>query len=160
MKVIFKSLIFSVVIVVFAMSCQNSSESKKSVSTSESQEITENLKVSAEQNSEKDHPGKAIYAKHCQVCHQADGQGISGVHPPLGPGSWVERDPKELIAIMMKGLNGKIEVNGKTYNSFMPSQAHLTNEEMADVLTYIRSSWGNNLPPVTADMVKQVRSGK
>jgi mono/diheme cytochrome c family protein len=160
MKMYFKNLIFSVLVAVLAVSCQNSSENKKSGSVSESKELTENSNASAEQSLGKDHPGKAVYAKHCQVCHQADGEGIAGVHPPLGPGSWVERDPKELIAIMMKGLNGKIEVNGKTYNSFMPSQAHLTNEEMADVLTYIRSSWGNNLPPVTADMVKQVRSGK
>jgi mono/diheme cytochrome c family protein len=160
MELSIKKLIFSVLVVVFMASCQNSSESKKSGPVSESKELTENSSVSAEQNAAGEHPGKAVYARHCQVCHQADGEGIAGVHPPLGPGSWVDRDPKELIAIMMKGLNGKIEVNGKTYNSFMPSQAHLTNEEMADVLTYIRSSWGNNLPPVTADMVKQVRSGK
>lgn len=160
MKIFLNRLIISVLVVILLASCQNSSENKKSGQVSESKEQTENTTVSSEQNSGSEHPGKAVYAKYCQVCHQADGQGISGVHPPLGPGSWVERDPKELIAIMMKGLNGKIEVNGKTYNSFMPSQAHLTNEEMADVLTYIRSSWGNNLPPVTADMVKQVRSGK
>jgi len=61
---------------------------------------------------------------------------------------------------MMKGLSGKIEVNGEVYNGFMPSQANLTDEEMADVLSYIRSSFGNNFEPVDAGLVRKVRSGK
>jgi len=65
-----------------------------------------------------------------------------------------------LVAMMIKGLNGKVEVNGKIYNSFMPSQAHLTDQEMADVLSYIRSSFGNSFDPVNAELVKKVRSGK
>jgi mono/diheme cytochrome c family protein len=61
---------------------------------------------------------------------------------------------------MMKGLSGKIEVNGEVYKNFMPSHAKLTDEEMADVLTYIRSSFGNSLGPVTAELVRKVRSGR
>jgi mono/diheme cytochrome c family protein len=82
------------------------------------------------------------------------------MHPPLGPGSWVGRDPKELIAMMMKGLSGKIEVDGEVYNGFMPSQAHLSDQEMADVLSYIRSDFGNGFGPVDVDLVKKIRSGK
>jgi mono/diheme cytochrome c family protein len=82
------------------------------------------------------------------------------MHPPLVAGSWVSKEPKELVAILMKGLNGKIEVNGEVYNTFMPSQAALTDEQMADVLSYIRSSFGNSFDPVDAGLVKKVRSGK
>ncbi len=92
--------------------------------------------------------------------HQTDGSGVINMYPPLGIGSWVEKEPNELIAILMKGMSGKIEVNGEVYKNFMPSQAQLTNEEMADVLSYIRSNFGNNLEPVTHQMVKKIRSGR
>ena len=82
------------------------------------------------------------------------------MHPPLGPGSWIGKDPKELVAIMMKGLSGQIEVDGQIYKNHMPSQAKLTDEELADVLTYVRSSFGNNFGPVTAAIVEKVRSGR
>jgi mono/diheme cytochrome c family protein len=113
-----------------------------------------------DQTTELVHPGKAVYTKYCLTCHQADGSGVPGMHPPLGPGSWTGNDPKELIAIMMKGLSGKIEVNGEIYKSFMPSHAQLTDQEIADVLTYIRISFGNSFDPVDAELVKKVRSGR
>jgi len=94
------------------------------------------------------------------VCHKADGTGVANMHPPLTPGSWVGKDPAELIAIMMKGLSGRIEVDDEEYNNFMPSHARLTDEEIANVLSYIRSSFGNNFPPVTTEMVAKVRSGR
>jgi len=61
---------------------------------------------------------------------------------------------------MMKGLSGKIEVNDEVYKNFMPSQAKLIDEELADVLTYVRSSFGNNFGPVSAEMVSKIRSGR
>jgi len=61
---------------------------------------------------------------------------------------------------MMKGLSGKIEVNGQEYKSFMPSHAQLTNEEIANVLSYVRSSFGNNLEPVTVEMVAKAKNVK
>ena len=153
-------LIFSILFGVLIISCQNNVEKKKveAINTDQlAKEITENLDAKP---SEIVHPGKAVYTKYCLVCHQSDGSGVPGMHPPLGPGSWVGKEPKDLVAIMMKGLSGKIEVNGEVYNTFMPSQAHLSNEEMADVLSYIRISFGNNFEPVDADLVKKVRSGK
>ena len=157
---IFNQLLFSFLFGVLTISCQNNTEKKKVESVSSEQlakEITNNLPP---QTAEIVHPGKAVYTKYCLVCHQADGSGVSGMHPPLGPGSWIGNDPKELIAMMMKGLSGKIQVNGEVYNGFMPSQAQLTNEEIADVLSYIRSSFGNNFNPVDAELVKKIRSGK
>jgi mono/diheme cytochrome c family protein len=152
-------LISSVLFSGVFFSCQNNSKKEKVEGLSSEQlaeEITNNLPPAGE----KIHPGKAVYDKHCMVCHQADGSGVPGMHPPLGPGSWVGRDPKELIAMMMKGLSGKIEVDGEVYNGFMPSQAHLSDQEMADVLSYIRSDFGNGFGPVDVDLVKKIRSGK
>jgi mono/diheme cytochrome c family protein len=153
-------LIFSMMFLIVGISCQNNTENKKVEAVSTEQlagEINKNLPA---QVAEKEHPGKAIYTKYCLTCHQADGTGVANMHPPLTPGSWVGNEPQELIAIMMKGLSGKIEVNGEVYKNFMPSHAQLTDEEIADVLTYIRTSFGNNFDPVTADMVKKIRSGR
>lgn len=160
MRKIVNRLLFSIILGLSIISCQNSSEKKKVEPASSEQltkEIDNNLPT---KTAEIVHPGKAVYTKYCLICHQADGSGVSGMHPPLGPGSWVGKDPKELIAMMMKGLSGKIEVNGEVFNSFMPSQAQLTNEEIADVLSYIRSSFGNSFEPVDADLVKKIRSGR
>jgi mono/diheme cytochrome c family protein len=160
MKKIIKQLIFCMLFGFLIVSCQNASEKVKAAEVNSEKiekEVTDNLPAP---KVEKEHPGKAVFANHCLVCHQADGSGVPGMHPPLGPGSWVSKDPKELVAIMMKGLNGKVEVNGEVYKGFMPSQAQLTDEEIADVLSYVRSSFGNNFDPVTVDLVKKVRSGK
>lgn len=160
MEIKFNKLIFSVLMIGLLISCKSNTANKKVESLSSERleaEISKNIPV---QSIEKDHPGKAVFTKNCLTCHQSDGSGVPNMHPPLGPGSWVGKDPKELIAIMMKGLSGKIEVNGEVYKNFMPSHAKLTDEEIASVLTYIRSSFGNNFGPVTADMVKKVRSGR
>jgi mono/diheme cytochrome c family protein len=160
MKIIFNQLILSVLFGLFLFSCQNSTNNKKVEAVSAEQLSAEISKKLPEQPIEKEHPGKSVYKKNCLTCHQSDGSGVPNMHPPLGPGSWIEKDPEELTAIMMKGLSGQIEVNGQIYKNHMPSQAKLTDEELADVLTYVRSSFRNNLGPVTADLVKKVRSGR
>ena len=160
MKIKFKQLIYCVLMGVFFLSCQNASENKKVTPVSAEKLATEINKNLPSEPAGKDHPGKAVYTRYCLTCHLADGSGVQNMHPPLTPGSWVGNEPRELIAIMMKGLSGKIEVNGQVYKNFMPSHAQLTDEELADVLSYIRSSFGNNFEPVTPEMVKKVRSGK
>ncbi|HZL12238.1 MAG TPA: cytochrome c [Prolixibacteraceae bacterium] len=160
MKIKFNHLIFSILLGGLILSCHSNTEKKKVEAVSSEQlatEMSENLPV---QPAKKEHPGKAVYTQYCLVCHQADGSGVPNMHPPLGPGSWVGKDPKELVALMMKGLSGKIEVNGEVYKSYMPSHAKLTNNEIANVLSYIRSSFGNDFEPVTADFVKKVKSGR
>lgn len=148
MKPRIKLLIFSVLLAGIIYSCQKKKVSHEIIINSRPPTI------------EMVHPGKAVFTQYCLTCHQADGSGVPGMHPPLGQGSWVGRDPKELVAVLIKGLNGKVEVNGEVYNSSMPSQAQLTDEEMANVLSYVRSSFGNSYGPVDADLVKKVRSGK
>lgn len=145
---------------VMLFSCQSAPENKKVAPVSSEKMASEINRTLPQETGGKEHPGKAVYMQHCLACHQADGSGVPNMHPPLTPGSWVEKNPNELIAIMMKGLSGKIEVNGDEYKNFMPSHAQLSDEEIADVLSYVRSSFGNNLDPVTPEMVKKVRNGK
>jgi mono/diheme cytochrome c family protein len=160
MKIKSKYLIYCVLISVLFFSCQNASENKKIPPVSTEKPATEINESLPSTPAGKEHPGKAVYTQYCLTCHQTDGSGVPNMHPPLTPGSWVGKDPNELIAIMMKGLSGKIEVNGEVYKNFMPSHAQLTDEQLADVLSYVRSSFGNNFEPVTPEMVKKVRSGK
>lgn len=150
-----KLLITLIAIVVVSFACQNAPEKKTSSQNQAGAELQQKTTVE-----NVNHPGWKVYKKYCQTCHQANGSGVPNMHPPLTPGSWVGKDPKELIAIMMKGLSGKIEVNGEEYKNYMPSHAQLTDEEIADVLSYVRSGFGNNFDPVTPEMVKKVRSGK
>ena len=153
-------LVFSFLLMVLIVSCQSGSNGKKVETLSTEQLAKEINKELPAQSAEKEHPGKAVYKQYCLTCHQSDGSGVPNMHPPLGPGSWVEKEPSELIAVMMKGLSGKIEVNGQEYKSFMPSHAQLTNEEIANVLSYVRSSFGNNLEPVTVEMVAKAKNVK
>lgn len=160
MKGIVKALTLSVLVAIMLSACTGNSEKKKEETENNASQPVEQNKNIQQQASGPEHPGKAVYTKYCLACHQADGSGVPGMYPPLGTGSWADKEPKELIAVMMKGLSGKIEVNGETFNGFMPSQAQLTDEEIADVLSYVRSSFGNNFDPIDANLVKKVKSGR
>lgn len=101
--------------------------------------------------------GKKLYIKSCMVCHQADGAGVPGLNPPLGKTDWVTGDKKRLINVVLKGLETEIEVNGEVYANPMPAQPQLTDQEIADVLTYIRNNFGNKASAVTPAEVKAQR---
>ncbi len=104
------------------------------------------------------HPGKKVYDSVCLACHMANGTGVPGMYPPLVKTEWVTGDKERLIRITLQGLSGEIEVNGITYNNIMPPNSHLSNQEIADVLTYIRQSFGNDADEVTVDEVQRVRA--
>jgi mono/diheme cytochrome c family protein len=103
--------------------------------------------------------GKALFSANCITCHQANGQGIPGQYPPL-VGSEIVLGPalNHTIAIVLKGLQGPVTVEGRPFNNSMQAwEDQYTDQQIASILTYERSDWGNNGAPVTADMVKQVR---
>jgi mono/diheme cytochrome c family protein len=100
--------------------------------------------------------GKEVYTLYCQSCHMEKGEGVPGMYPPVAKTAYV-KDTKKIIGVILNGQSGEITVNGKKYNVDMPAQAYLTDEQVADVLTYIRSSWGNKYPAVTAAQVKAQR---
>ena len=104
--------------------------------------------------------GKKVYSTVCLACHQADGSGVPGMHPPIIESKSVNGDPDRLIRIVLEGMSGKIEVDGEIYNSIMPPHAYLSNKEIADVLTYVRSSFGNNSGEITMDQVQKNRDRK
>ncbi len=102
--------------------------------------------------------GKQIYTNTCFACHQANGEGIASAFPPLAESDYLNADVNRSINIVLHGKTGEITVNGQKYNSVMTKQA-LTNEEVADVLTYVYNSWGNNKTHVKTSDVINANSG-
>jgi mono/diheme cytochrome c family protein len=102
--------------------------------------------------------GKKLYEQYCLTCHQADGSGVPKLNPPLIKTSYVTGDKKKLIQWVLRGTVEKVPIDGKTYSNNMPSQANLKDKEIADILTYIRSSFGNKASAITATDVKNVRA--
>ncbi len=104
-----------------------------------------------------DHPGKRVYDQYCKACHMADGSGIRGMHPPLIGNKTVNGRSDRLIEVTLKGKSGKIVIDGVEYNGIMPPHNHLTNQQIADVLTYVRQNFSNNSGPVTPEEVAKLR---
>jgi mono/diheme cytochrome c family protein len=102
--------------------------------------------------------GQVVYAKFCLTCHQVDGSGVPNLNPPLIQTKWTLGSKTVLIEQVLKGSNGKIEIDGETFHNTMPPLAKLTNQQIADVLTYVRNNFGNKASIVTAAEVKAIRA--
>ena len=105
---------------------------------------------------EKMERGKTVYNSTCMACHQASGEGIAGVFPPLAEADYLNENVTRAIENVKFGLSGEIEVNGNLYNSVMPPQ-NISDQDVANVLTYVYNNWGNNGTEVTTEMVKAVK---
>ncbi|MDX1907167.1 MAG: c-type cytochrome [Bacteroidia bacterium] len=101
--------------------------------------------------------GEKVYKTYCIACHMVDGKGIEGLNPPLAGSDWVAGDKTRLINVVLNGLQGEIEVNGTKYNGVMASHGFLTNAQIAGVLTYVRSNFGNSADAVSVAEVNAIR---
>jgi mono/diheme cytochrome c family protein len=104
--------------------------------------------------------GKKIFGQNCASCHQASGVGQPGQYPPLVKSEWVLGSKERLAAILLKGLQGAVTVDNSTFSTMvMPAQESvLSPEKLADLMTYIRGSWGNTAGPVTVDEVNAAKT--
>lgn len=102
--------------------------------------------------------GEEIYNTRCISCHQMNGQGVPGTFPPLDGTKWVTGDKGRLIRLLLHGVQGRMEVKGRTYSGSMPPWGGaLDDEGIAAISTYIRSNFGNEASPVTPEEVAKVR---
>lgn len=101
--------------------------------------------------------GKNIYQLYCLACHQADGSGVGTLNPPLIK-HWVEGDKSRLIQLLIKGSVGKVTLDGDTFSNTMPGQPNFTDQQIADVLTYMRNNFGFKASFVSVSEVKKVRA--
>lgn len=101
--------------------------------------------------------GKALYVGTCSVCHGTAGEGMAGVFPPLEKSDYMMADKERSIDIILNGLEGPITVNGKEYNSVMPPMSQHTDDEIANILTYVRNAFGNQGDAVSKEEVRHLR---
>jgi len=104
------------------------------------------------------HAGEALFAGTCSVCHQANGAGLPGVFPPLAKSDYLNADPKRAMDVVLRGLTGKLKVNGADYDSVMPPMNQLNDDEVANILTYVLNSWGNVGGQISTEDVKKHRA--
>lgn len=102
--------------------------------------------------------GKIVYANICLACHMADGGGVQNMNPPLIQTTYVLGDKTALIKIVLNGFKEDVEINGQTYSNNMTPHSDLKDQQIADVLTYVRKSFGNKASTVTMAEVKKVRA--
>jgi mono/diheme cytochrome c family protein len=102
--------------------------------------------------------GAAVFASRCIACHQAGGTGLPGVFPPLAGSNWVNGRDTTVVQILLHGIQGTLTVNGVAYNGVMPNWSSLSDEEIAAVLTYVRSQWGNRGAAVDVALVSAQRA--
>jgi len=102
--------------------------------------------------------GKKVYTQFCATCHQVDGSGVPGLNPPLEKTPHILGTKTSLIKIILKGMNTHEEIDGETYSNSMAPHNHLTDQQIADVATYVRNSFGNKASVITPGDVKYVRA--
>jgi mono/diheme cytochrome c family protein len=102
-------------------------------------------------------PGQEIYTKYCMACHQASGSGVAGMYPTLQKTDWVHGDKSRLIGLLLNGQQGEIKVNDQVFRGVMPPHQYLTDEQIAQVLTYVRTNFGNSASEVLPQEVTELR---
>jgi mono/diheme cytochrome c family protein len=105
--------------------------------------------------------GRNMFLVHCSACHQREGGGLPGAFPPLAGADWLrEQSTEQAIAVVLRGLSGPLTVNGQSYNAVMPPMSHLSDRDIAAILTHVYANWGNDGRVVSAEMVAAVRAGQ
>lgn len=100
--------------------------------------------------------GKEIYTAQCITCHMEQGEGLEGLYPPLAKSDYLMADKKRSIQQVLYGVEGEMTVNGKQYNAAMPG-FDLNDQEVSDVLNYVRNTWGNKGQAIRPEEVKAAR---
>jgi mono/diheme cytochrome c family protein len=101
--------------------------------------------------------GKQVYLAQCLACHLPDALGVENMNPPLVKTKWVLGDKTPLVQIVLKGMKG-VEIDGDAYHNVMAPHSDLTDQQIADVLTYVRNNFGNKASAITAAEVKAIRA--
>lgn len=102
--------------------------------------------------------GEKLYVQQCASCHQVNGIGVPGAFPPLANSAWVKGNEERIIKIVLAGIAGEMEVNGVKYNGNMPNiGAGLKDAQVANIVSYVRSAWGNQAEMVMDTKVAEVR---
>lgn len=137
------------------LSCKNSTEkSEQEIALEKDQGVAESTNIRDHATQEE---GRAIYTENCVTCHQANGSGVPRLNPPLSQTEYVLGDKEQLISILLNGSAVGLKIKGQTYSNNMPAFDYLSDQQIADVLTYVRSNFGNDAAAITPSEVQAVR---
>ena len=100
--------------------------------------------------------GKNVYIVYCLSCHMENGEGIEGLYPPVANSDYMIADSVRAVQQIIYGVTGEIMVNGKKYNTKM-EKIDLNDEQVSDVMNYMRNSWGGKARPIKPEDVKAMR---
>ncbi|WKZ57399.1 MAG: cytochrome D1 domain-containing protein [Bdellovibrionota bacterium] len=103
--------------------------------------------------------GKAAYLANCAACHQPDGKGLTGAFPPLAASDFLKPPYTDAVKVVIEGKQGPLTVNKVQYNAVMPAMSHLSDNDVADILTFVVNSWSNPGGTITPEQVKAARGG-
>jgi mono/diheme cytochrome c family protein len=153
----------TVLVTGFAILCVISCKDRKETDQETSEGGTTTTSVSVGTETTMDLPaymveGEKVYTQHCLLCHQSNGAGVSGLNPPLIGTDYVVGDKDRLLEIILYGSNVGLVVNGSTYANAMPAFQTLNDEDIANVSSYIRNSFGNSAQGITTNEVIAIRS--
>jgi mono/diheme cytochrome c family protein len=151
------TILIGSVIICFSVACGGSQPATTQTQTSTVTEAKPVDTIKIEEVKTEELAGKGTYTTYCAVCHQADGKGVPNMNPSLVNKDWVGGDKTKLIKVVLNGLNEPITVNGEQYEGVMASHDFLTDKQIADVLSYVRKSFGNDYEVVTEAEVADVR---
>lgn len=98
--------------------------------------------------------GQKVYLQYCLSCHMMDGGGVPNMNPPLIGTTYVKGDKIKLIKVLLNGFAQSVDIDGQSYSNIMPAQVALKDQDIADVLTYVRNSFGNKFSAVKLADVK------
>jgi mono/diheme cytochrome c family protein len=144
-----KQLIVGIFLITVLMSFQTSSKTQSPPAKNTTQ-ATDMKTIMAR--------GKLVYLQQCLACHQVDGGGVPHLNAPLdGASAVIGKDKQKIITVVLAGMKGG-EIDGETYSNPMAPHKELTDQQIADVLTYIRNSWTNKASAVSPAEVKAVRA--
>jgi mono/diheme cytochrome c family protein len=102
--------------------------------------------------------GQQLYGRHCLSCHQADGGGVFNMQPPIKGGTWVTGDPRPLALFVMTGGFDSAARKDSDNGNVMPAFRQVSDDELAQILTFIRAKFGNGASPVSAALVAEARA--
>ncbi|MEX0982486.1 MAG: cytochrome c [Bacteroidales bacterium] len=151
-----KPKIITLVVIFLQASCSVKSDKANTRNVSPDP-VKEDLAVANPAGDLSSNPGKALYNQHCLPCHQANGKGVPGMFPPIDK-KWVDGDNETLISIVVHGMDKEIEVNGERYNQIMAPLPHLSDQEVKDVLNYVRMEFGTSNNEISTAEVREVRA--
>ena len=151
------SLIFTCLIlfIILSVSCINSG---KNAGNGKNSEMSGEKMVKTLPGDDILQRGENIYKELCLDCHQADGSGVPMMFPPLTESDFINGDHEKLIKLILDGMSGPVEIKGEQYNSIMPPQSdNMDDQQVSDLLNFLRNSFGNSADIITAEEVERVR---